>query len=179
MKLLSKLFIFIGILCYILGIYNIWLINDPKRLSFQNYTYAQVPQSVEKVLPTKISISNVNITLPLIPSSIIDDKWETTDIGASYLSSSPVPGEVGNSVIYGHNWASIFGNLISIMPGDEVLIEYQDKTTKTFIVKYTSTVKPETTSILAPTSDKRITLYTCSGFLDSERFVAVAILKDN
>ncbi len=179
MKLLSRLFILIGLLCYSLGIYNIWLINDPNRMSFQNYTYAESKQLVNDVRPAKISINNLDIALPLIPSSIIEGNWETTDKGASYLASSPVPGSTGNSVIYAHNWASLFGNLVSILPGDEVKIEYDDKSVKTFVVKYTSTVTPDTTSILAPTNDKRITLYTCIGFLDSHRFVAVALLKDN
>lgn len=178
MKLLSRLFITIGILCYILGIYNIWLINTPNRLSFNSYSYAQEPQNRSKQVPTRIEITSIGINLPIIRSQIVDEQWQTTDVGVSYLGSSPVPGEIGNSVIYGHNWVSLFGNLPSILPGDEVKIEYEDKSTKTFLVKYTSTVTPETTSILAPTNDKRITLYTCSGFLDSERFVAVAFLKE-
>ncbi len=179
MKLLSRLFILIGILFYSLGIYNIWLINDPNRLSFQNYTYAQTQPQYLISEPTKVSIENLAINLPLLPSNIVNGNWETTEIGASYLKSSPIPGEVGNSVIYAHNWTSLFGNLVSILPGDEVKIEFEDKSVKTFVVKYTSTVTPDTTSILAPTNDKRITLYTCVGILDSHRFVAVAILKEN
>lgn len=178
MRLLSRLLISTGILCYVLGIYNIWLINTPNRLSFQNYTYAQAPETKAIVRPTKISIKNLNVSLPIVPAEITEGSWDTTDKGASYLATSPIPGESGNSVIYAHNWTSLFGNLTNIIPGDEVEIEFGDKSTKTFVVKLTSTVTPETTSILAPTNDKRITLYTCTGFLDSHRFVAVAILKD-
>ncbi len=177
MKLLARLFILAGLLCYSLGMYNIWLFSDPNRLSFQNYTYAKTQSPEAKLQPTNISIESININLPIIPSDIIDGKWETTDKGASYLKSSPVPGSVGNSVIYAHNWASLFGNLVSIMPEDEIKIGYEDGSIKTFVVKYTSTVTPDTTSILAPANDKRITLYTCIGFLDSHRFVAVAVLK--
>jgi LPXTG-site transpeptidase (sortase) family protein len=119
----------------------------------------------------------LNIDLPLIPSNITEGKWETTDQGVSYLVSSPIPGEKGNSIMYAHNWASLFGNLPSILPGDLVQIQFSDGTAKEFEVKYTSTVTPDNYSILAPTDDKRITIYTCSGFLDSHRFVAVAILK--
>ncbi|HVF69626.1 MAG TPA: sortase [Xanthomonadales bacterium] len=178
MKLLSRLFIFIGVLCYALGIYNIWLINDPRRLSFNSYTYARTSSFNESFTPTGITIKSLNINLPLIPSKISDGNWETTESGASYLASSPIPGDIGNSVIYGHNWTSLFGNLVSVLPGDEIEITYEDKSVKTFVVRYTSVVTPETSSILAPTTDRRITLYTCTGFLDSHRFVAVAILKD-
>lgn len=179
MKLLSRLCISIGVLLYILGGYNIWLISDKDRLSFSRYSYAQVTKEDKRQeRPRRITISNLNIDLALIDSKIFDGKWETTDMGASYLASSPIPGETGNSIIYAHNWASLFGNLISILPGDEVKIEYADGTTKAFVVKYTSTVTPDTYSILAPTDDKRITMYTCTGFLDSHRFVAVALLKE-
>lgn len=178
MKNLSRLFIFLGILCYILGIYNIWLFNDPNRLSFSKYTYAAEESKIKDVLhPKKIIIKDLSIDLPIIESEVVDNVWETTDKGASYLASSPVPGEKGNSVIYGHNWASLFGNLVYAHPGQEIEIVYRDNSIKKFKVIYTSEVTPDTSSILAPTEDKRITLYTCTGFLDSKRFVAVATLS--
>lgn len=179
MKLLSKLFILLGVFCYLLGIYNIWLSVDPNRLSFSKYSYAQTKTSEKEELsaPVEIIIKDLNIDLHLIPSHVVDNKWETTDIGASYLATSPIPGEEGNSIIYAHNWASLFGSLIYISPGDEIQIKYADGSQKIFVVKYTSTVTPDTSGILAPSNDRRITLYTCIGFLDSQRFVAVAILK--
>lgn len=177
MKLLSRLFILIGILCYVIGIYNIWLIQSPTRLSFNKYSYAKEPSKKELLNPKRIIIESLGIDLPIIPSRIHDDNWETTDQGASYLVSSPIPGEIGNSIVYAHNWTSLFGNLTSILPGDLVKVEFDDGSIREFEVKSTSTVSPETYSILAPTADKRITLYTCTGFLDSERFVAVAIMK--
>jgi LPXTG-site transpeptidase (sortase) family protein len=178
MKLLSKLFISVGIIFYILGIYNIWLVKNPSRLSFSNYSYADNSKKESVSPPVRITIHNLNIDLPVFPSRIVQNEWETTQSGASYLKSSPIPGEPGNSIIYAHNWASLFGNLIDITPGDQITIEYQDKSKKTFEVKYTSVVTPDTSSILSPTKDKRITLYTCTGFMDSHRFVAVAVLKD-
>lgn len=177
MKLLSRVFILIGILCYVIGIYNIWLIQSPSRLSFNKYSYANKPSEKQLPQPKRIIIESLSIDLPIIPSRIYDGNWETTDQGASYLTSSPVPGEAGNSIVYAHNWTSLFGNLTSILPGDSVKILFDDASAKEFEVKYTSTVSPETYSILAPTTDKRITLYTCTGFLDSQRFVAVAIMK--
>ncbi len=178
MKLLSKIFILLGIFCYALGIYNIWLSVDPNRLSFGKYTYAQTTSQDNKQFPEKIIIKDLKIDLNLIPSHVVNNKWETTDLGASYLVTSPIPGEMGNSIIYGHNWASLFGNLPYITPGEEMQIKYTDNSIKTFVVKYTSTVTPDASTILAPSKDKRITLYTCSGFLDSQRFVAVAVLKE-
>ncbi len=178
MKLLSRIFIFLGILCYALGIYNIWLFSDPNRLSFTKYTYAKEVKQTVVQSPQRIIIKDLNIDLPIIKSKIVNGNWETTDKGASYLMSSPIPGETGNSVIYAHNWASLFGNLVYARPGQEIEIVYPDKSVKKFEIKYTSEVSPGTSSILAPTDDRRITLYTCTGFLDSSRFVAVAVLVE-
>jgi len=176
MKLLSKLFIALGILSYLLGGYYIWLSKDPNRLAFSKYTYAQKIQ-VDKKVPARVVIKDLNIDLPLIPSHVVNNNWETTDRGASYLASSPTPGETGNSIIYAHNWASLFANLVYAVPGEKLEIEFTDKTKKTFVVKYTSSVSPDAFSILAPSNDRRITLYTCKGFLDSQRFVVVATLE--
>ncbi len=178
MKLLSRLFIILGIFCYTLGIYNIWLSIDPHRLSFTKYSYAQTVSPEKKQLPEKIIIKDLNINLNIIPSHVVDNKWETTDMGASYLQSSPIPGDDGNSIIYAHNWASLFANLVYAVPGQEIQIRYADNSTKTFVIKYTSSVTPDNSTILAPSNDKRITLYTCTGFLDSQRFIVVAVLKD-
>lgn len=177
MKLLAKLFIGIGLICYALGIYYIWLQNDPNRLAFTNYHYEQHAKSNKKELPVKISIKSLKINLPLLPAKLHGTTWDVTGDGASYLTSSPLPGEKGNSIIYAHNWASLFGNLVNAKKGDEITIEFADKSTKKFTVASTTTVSPEDNEILKQTDDKRMTLYTCTGFLDSKRFVVVAQLK--
>ena len=156
--------------------------NDTNRLKFKNYPVtATVTKSVSAVVKKsqqRIVINDLGINLALIPAQIKNDKWDTTNMGASYLVSSPLPGETGNSIIYAHNWASLFGNLTRAKPGEEVDITTADGSVKKFIIEYTSVVTPDESNILSQTKDKRITLYTCTGFLDSKRFVVVAILKE-
>ncbi len=179
MKTFSYLLILFGLSCFALGAYHIWLRNDPNRLSFNNYHYTNEDSKDAKELPRRILVKDLNIDLPVIPAKVTDSKWETTSNGASFLVSSPIPGNDGNSVIYAHNWTSLFGNLVNARPGETVEVEFADKSRKTFEIEYTSTVSPSESSILASSKDKRITLYTCTGFLDSKRFVVVAILKEN
>lgn len=176
MKFLAYLLIIIGIFCYGLAGYYFWLRQDSSRLAFNTY---QAPTTVSeektKRTPTRVIITDLKINTPLVPAALHNNQWETTDKGASYLTSSPLPGENGNSIIYGHNWPVLFGNLIKAKPGQEVVVEYSDKSRKTFTIAYTATVTPSDASILAKSDDKRITLYTCSGWFDDKRFVAVAI----
>ena len=58
-------------------------------------------------------IKDLGIDLPVIPAKAKNNHWDTTDNGVSYLLSSPVPGDTGNSIFYAHNWASLFGNFAS------------------------------------------------------------------
>ena len=44
------------------------------------------------------------------------------------------------------------------------------------MIEYTQVVTPDQTHILAPSDDRRVTLYTCTGFLDRKRFVVTATL---
>ena len=177
MKLLARLFLTIGILSLVFAVYQIALRENPNRLAFSNYTYGRTVTVDNKELPKEISIKALGISLPIIPATVTNNHWQTTEAGASYLTSSPLPGEKGNSVIYAHNWRSLFGNLVNAKVGQEVVVTYPDGTKKTFVIEYTSVVTPSESTILAPSTDKRITLYTCTGFLDSKRFVAVAVLK--
>ena len=184
MKSLAKLLLIFGLICYSFAGYYIWLRNDPNRLKFSNAAQVVKPsvasesaEMKQKLLPTRISIKDVGIDLPITQAKINNNTWETTENGVSYLVSSPLPGEEGNSVLYGHNWANLLGPLVKIRTGQEIIVQFSDQSKKKFVVEYTSVVSPNESSILAPSKDKRITLYTCTGFLDSKRFVVVAILR--
>lgn len=177
MKFLARLFILLGIAGFILASYLIWERNNPNRLAFKNYVgnYKNVKASNP---PTRIIIRDLSIDIPIYPAKVVTDQWETTSQGASYLLSSPIPGARGNSIIYAHDWVSLFGPLLSAKAGQKVEIQYEDKSKKIFTIQSTSVVPSDRASILAPTDDKRITLYTCTGFLDSQRMVAVATLTN-
>jgi LPXTG-site transpeptidase (sortase) family protein len=178
MRYLAYLFIILGLFCYGLGSYQIWLKNDPNRLAFTNYTSEQSSTIDKKDLPVRVTIKNINIDLPIIPADMQGTRWTVTEKGASYLTSSPIPGNTGNSIIYAHNWASLFGNLPRVKKGDIVEVEFADKSTKRFVIASTTVVFPTDAKVLAGSQDKKITLYTCTGFLDSKRFVAVGTLDD-
>ncbi len=125
-------------------------------------------------LPYSLEIPSIHANLPIIPALIQGKTWETTTKGVSYLKTTPIPGEKGNSVIYGHNWKTILGDLTQVKPGQKIIITMNDGVKKEFKVEYTATVDPSQTYIIDNTKDTRITLYTCTGFLDSKRFVVVA-----
>ena len=177
MSLFSKISILLGILLLLFGTYLVFERYNPKRLGFDKIDQTSI--SSIKAYPKKITIPVLSIELEIYPAKIKNNNWDATTKGVSYLSSSPVPGEAGNSILYGHNFPNLLGNLPKIKPGDEIKVTLSDGQKRTFVVEYTSVVTPGQTEILKSSNDIRITLYTCTGFLDSKRFVAVALLKED
>ncbi|MBI2621982.1 MAG: sortase [Candidatus Levybacteria bacterium] len=170
---LPKALILLGFLFLFFGFYLVTQRYSPKTLEFKNL---EVKNSIQAdVRPVRIAIPSLGIEVPIYPSSINNGKWESTTKGVSYLSSSPVPGETGNSILYGHNFSTLLGSLPKIKPGEKIEITLSSGEKKVFTVRYTSIVDPTQTHILNQTEDSRITIYTCTGFLDSKRFVATAL----
>lgn len=173
---LSSLLILLGIIFLTCSSYLIYQRINPFRLSFSSYTQ-KYPETTAGNLPTpaKIIIKDLNIELP-IQKAKSGKKWQAFSDAVSYLDSSPLPGEMGNSILYGHNWYNMLGKITGAKIGQDIVINFSDGSRKVFKVKYTQEVSPGQISILNPSLDTRITLYTCSGFLDSKRFVVVATL---
>ncbi len=169
----------LGTLGLLFSFYLIYQRYNPQNLSFNidqsDFSNIRNPQS-EITEPVAIRIDNVDISLPLIPSRIEKNKWEATARGVSFLESSVYPGEVGNSILYGHNWPNLLGNLTKVKPGDKIRIYYSNNSSRDFLIEYIAKVRPEDTSVLKNSQDRTITLYTCAGFLDSKRLIVVAKL---
>ncbi len=148
--------------------------NNPSNLAFGASQIEPINRQEISKKAVELKINSLRVDLPIVESSIRGGQWEVTNQGVSHLGQSPEPGQRGNSIIYGHNWNNLLGSLVKIKPGQSINIKYDDGSQKNFEVIYTQVVKPTDVGILKQTSDKRITLYTCTGLFDSQRFVAVA-----
>jgi LPXTG-site transpeptidase (sortase) family protein len=176
---MDKFFTGLGISLLLFGSFLVYQRNNPNRIAFAKSELEIIEKESKKLLdPSIIIIPSVDIQLPVVFSEIRNSKWEVTDKGVSYLKSSVIPGEVGNSIMYGHNWTNLLGSLTKIKTGDTIEIVYVDNSKKEFVVKLIQEVEPDNISILNNTDDKRLTIYTCSGFLDSKRFIVVALLSE-
>lgn len=175
-RFFSYTFIIIGLLSLVFTSYLIWQRNSPRRLAFDISSYKVKNTISVKRLPKRITIKKLDIDLPIYPATLLNGQWEASTEGVSYLQSSVIPGELGNSILYGHNWRNLLGNLPNAHPGQEVIIEFDDHSKEKFMIEYTTIVSPKNINILDPSDDTRLTLYTCTGFLDSKRFVVVALL---
>lgn len=176
MKFIATILIYIGF--FFLGFSTVlmWQRYNPTRLSFKNYESKKITSS-HKIYPVRLRIIELNLDLPLVPATYKNGYWESTNHGASYLLNSPSPGTKGNSIIYGHNWNNLLGPLHNAQVGYTVEIILSDNTRSQFKIDALGIVSPDNTEILKSSDDTRITIYTCTGFLDRQRLVVAAIQK--
>ena len=168
----SKIFVLLGFVLILTSIYDAYLFFLPANLSFD---HAPIVTNTNKpTRPLRVEINAVGINVPVKSSVINNNTWETTNSAVSFLKTSAIPGEKGNSIFYGHNKKKILGNLSSVVPGNIINIYMSDGSKQEFVVEFTDIVKPSMTSIINNTPDTRITIYTCTGFFDIRRFVVVA-----
>lgn len=172
-KIFAKLFALIGILFIINAIFLI-----KERNSAVSANNVVIDQNSETTQPITISIESLGLSLPISPAKPHNGKWPAEKDSVSYWVESPLPGEAGNSVIYGHNFPNLFGKLKNIKPNSIVTINFNNGDQRHFKVVQTITITPDQTHILEPTTDSRLTIYTCTGFLDSKRFVVIATPAD-
>ena len=93
-----------------------------------------------------------------------------------YALSSPIGS--GNAVLYGHDdiEGSIFGRLNDLQAGDEVDVQPASGTPVAYHVSSKTIVAPTAVQILKPTSDVRLTLFSCWPiWVDTQRVVVTAV----
>ena len=173
-RLLSSVFLvtgFISVSCSALLIYQHY---SPTRIAFASEKLLSSVSTSSNLGVKSVTISDVGISLPVYEGSIKEGKWEVSSQGVTHLSQTVLPGERGNSVLYGHNWTSLLGNLVKVKPGAVVTVGFEDGNQQDFLVKYTFEVLPQDSAIIESTDFAQLTIYTCSGFFDTKRFVVVA-----
>jgi LPXTG-site transpeptidase (sortase) family protein len=171
--LLFWTFLFLAIGTSVLGLSLVYSRYWKGNLSFNKTTVTSRPATLVSN-PIHLTIKRLGINLPIETQEISATIWPETDRGVTFVKGSATPGSIGNSIFYGHNWTSLLGRLPGARIGDEVTITMDNGIVKTFVITKTKIVSPNDTEVLDDTNFSRLTLYTCTGFLDSKRFVAFA-----
>ncbi|MEK7581475.1 MAG: sortase [Patescibacteria group bacterium] len=123
-----------------------------------------------------ISIPKIERDLAVSDGKFENGRWEVAAEGVSFYTQSALPEAGGNTVLYGHNKARILGGLVDMRKGDMIELRLENGELRNYEVTETKTIKPTDVSILSTSTDTILTIYTCSGFLDTSRFVVLAKL---
>lgn len=174
-RYLPELLIACGILLVVISlVHNILKFN---ALSIDRQTVAQYAASAT---PEDLSSVPAHIFIPwntdgdIAPGVYEDSSWTVSPDHVTYLMGSARPGAGGNVIIYGHNKRSILGNIRALKGGEIITLTTKDGSAHRYLVSGVSQVKPLDTSLLEPTDHEVLTLFTCSGPLDSLRYVVRA-----
>ena len=98
--------------------------------------------------------------------------------GPGHYPATPLPGEVGNAGIAGHRttYGSPFGDLDKLQPGDEIIVTTTAGRFR-YVVVGSKIVDPSDASVLAPSTDVRLTLTTCDPrYSTAHRLIVTAVL---
>jgi len=136
---------------------------------------------LEKTTPSRVIVPDLGIDLEVSRSEIVDGYWEVFLDKAGWGIGSGFPGEVGNQVIFAHAREGQFLPLRSIESGMKIYVlagpteqSSAELSWFEYEVNEITEVLPSDTQVIAPSEDERLTLYTCSGFKDSQRLIVVA-----
>lgn len=123
--------------------------------------------------PIKIIIPQINIDVSVKPAQLINGYWETSEDSASFGLGSAPPGSVGNTVIFAHAREKLFLTLKDIKLKSKIYI-LTDTQWYTYEVENIKEVWPNDTYVISPTKNRKLTIFTCSGFFDTKRLVVTA-----
>jgi len=164
-------FLILGL--FLIALFSGWRFYNARILSFKtdNVSASSETQSSN---PVSISIPAIELALPVEESAIVDGVWQISYQGASHLDKSADPGEGGNIVIYGHNKNLLFGPIRWLKEGDLIEIRNEEGVLYNYRVVKTVITTPDDIEYVLPKSEEILTLYTCTGLLDSKRHIVLA-----
>ncbi len=180
MKKIILLGVLISILIfgYYLKIGNSLKGNFKEEVTTKKVVRGEKDEDVIDSTPNKLIFIEEGIGLPITETSIDANKRMVVPQGlkvAGWLKTSPIPGNVGNSLIAAHrdwnNKLGAFKYLEDIRIGETVIIEYENEEHREFKVvnKEIIDINKKPNAKIEINSNKRmITLISCTGSFDSK-----------
>lgn len=156
------------------------LVTIDYRMRVLSFEQAPVAYVVDEetfdrpVLPNSVVIDSVGIETGLVPGRQTEGVWSIPAKSAAHLVTSARPGEPGNIILYGHNKKEIFKRLPDVSVGDEIVVIDENGESHLYVVEMTEVVSPDAEHVLDQTESEQLTIYTCTGLFDRERFVVMA-----
>jgi len=132
----------------------------------------------QALIPTRLRIPVMFLDSPVDEVKVDFGQWQVSPMDIGHHEGSGNPGQVGNVVLAGHRDinSALFRDLDRLKPGDDVYVsnelgEYH------YIVRESMVVTPDQTEVMDPTTDRRVTLITCTPIaIDTQRLIVVATL---
>lgn len=136
-------------------------------------------QNEARLAGASLEIPAIGVSTPLISLGLQADR--TMEVPSNFAQAgwyrySPVPGDVGPSVIAGHvngrSGPAVFYDLTDLAPGDRVLVNYADGTRAEFAVSRVEQHPKDAfphAQVYGDTPGPELRLITCGGIFDRSR----------
>lgn len=116
--------------------------------------------------PARVTVPRLKIDLPVVDGiyNPTDRSWSLGKTTAQYATNTtPLNDNSGNTFIYGHNNRHVFGELLNVQPGEEVVVVSDDG--KKFYYRYRSSfdVQPHQVEAIKHEGKPILTIQTCVG----------------
>ncbi len=126
---------------------------------------------IDPSIPLNIEIPRLGINLPIKEATVSANDWQVYDDAVSWLKDSGSMSG-GNVVLYGHNKKTLFGSIIQLGKGDQIMIKGSTGNKSYVVEKSYQTHRWDLTAITA--ASDQLTMYTCSGWFDANRWFVIA-----
>lgn len=137
--------------------------------------------------PDQIEINRIQVIAPVIWDTSFDLTNQKLSQGVVHIQGTAYPGQVGNSVIFGHSsdyfwrknpYATVFTLLPKLKPGDSISIQKNGQKYN-YQVQGTKVVSASDLTVLNQSQAKEMTLITCYPLGTTlKRFMVRATLVD-
>lgn len=121
-----------------------------------------------------LSIPRIGVSAAVVEGVGVEDLKK----GPGHYPNTPLPGQPGNTAIAGHRttYGHPFYDLNDVQLGDDILIATHTGTYRYSVISHED-VLPTDVAVVAPTTDNRLTLTTCTPrYSASKRLIIVAKL---
>ncbi len=122
--------------------------------------------------PSRLIVPSLGIDIAVADGEYnpADGSWTLSEDSAHFALLSNQPNDLaGNTLIYGHNQAGVFGNLSEITAGGEAIVITDNGLKFTYRFKNYEDVEPNDVRIFEYEGEPQLTLQTCSGFWMQDR----------
>lgn len=148
---------------------------------FHPYVPSEIIQVSEEVKPNQITHNELYQPIKIKIGTLIDlsiesqvykdGTWTIPEKSAAHLVNSAYPFEPNNIIVYGHNTWHVFGKLKQVTKADIIALVLANGSTREYEITEIIEITPDKTEYLQPTSEETLTIYTCSGWMDSKRLI--------
>jgi sortase A len=160
---LSAILILIGLALLGYVGHEYWTMHREQQALRRQWLEQQIAAAVPANTPTepkddgltRVSIPKINLDLIVVEGT----NHKALRLGPGHLQDTPLPGEMGNSVISAHR-DTFFRHIYELSNGDEIQVR-RDGRTYTFQVVGKKIVEPNDVSVVQNSADARLTLITC------------------